>query len=97
MLLTQTGWYPETKDTFVPHVFFTCTPITQDYLVYRNGRKGEDPDEYDFYHDGLTTSFSEVGSRACFGSYQLCMDIFNGHDIGSFNFGALLHRVCNIR
>lgn len=96
MLLAQTGWYPEINDTFIPHVFFTCTPITEDYLVYRNGRKGEDPDEFDFYHEGLDRSFSEANSHAYFGSYQLCMDIFNNHDMGSFNFGALLQRICNI-
>ena len=97
MLLTQTGWYSDNHDTFVPHVYFTCTPITEDYLVYRNGRKDkENQDEFDFYRDGSPTKFSDTGSRACFGSFQLCMDIFYKHNIGSFGFGGMLQRIIDV-
>lgn len=97
MLLAQTGWQPENNDSFVPHVFFTCTPITEDYRVYKNGLKNNpDQDEFDFYREGSSTKFGDMGSRACFGSYQLCMDIFNNHDIGSFYYGAMLQRICDI-
>lgn len=97
MLLTQTGWHPENQDTFVPHVYFTCTPITEDYRVYKNGLKSiAGQDEFDFYCEGSMTKFSDVGSRACFGSYQLCMDIFNRHNIGSFDYGAMLQRIFDI-
>lgn len=97
MLLTQTGWQSENLDSFVPHVYFTCTPVTEDYEVYRNGRK-DDPnqDEFDFYRDGSSTKFSDSGSRACFGSFQLCMDIFNKHGIGSFAYGGMLQRIIDI-
>jgi len=97
MLLAQTGWMPESNDSFVPHVFFACTPITEDYRVYKNGLKSNpDQDEYDFYREGSSVKFGDMGSRACFGSYQLCMDIFNNHDIGSFDYGAMLQRICDI-
>lgn len=96
-LLIQTGWHPEINDTFIPHMFFTSRPITLDYRVYRNGRKGvEKENELDFYHEGFGKPFSEANSHACFGSYQLILDIINRHNMGSFNFGALLQRVCNI-
>jgi hypothetical protein len=97
MILAQTGWQPEGNDTFVPHVYFTCTPITEDYRVYKNGLKNNpDQDEFDFYREGSTTKFSDMGSRACFGSFQLCIDIFNNHGIGSFFYGAMLERVFDI-
>lgn len=97
MILAQTGWQPEDNDMFVPHVYFTCTPITEDYRVYKNGLKDKpSQDEFDFYREGSTTKFSDMGSRACFGSFQLCMDIFNNHDIGSFVYGAMLERIFDI-
>ena len=97
MILAQTGWQPQDNDTFVPHVYFTCTPITEDYRVYKNGLKNNpNQDEYDFYREGSTTKFSDMGSRACFGSFQLCMDIFNNHGIGSFIHGAMLERIFDI-
>ena len=103
-LLVQSGWAGDPNSSFVPHVFFTCTPITQDYRVFKNGDKDLGQDKFDFYHettldDGTAgyVSFSEVSSQACFGSYQLFLDILYHHEIGSFSYGGLLQRIIDIQ
>ncbi len=103
-LLVQTDWEGDATSSFVPHVFFTCTPITQKYSVFKNGEKSKGQDEFDFYretklNDGTTVEekFFDAGSRACFGSYQLFLDILNSHHIGSFTYGGLLQRTIDIQ
>ena len=40
--------------------------------------------------DGQTRLFYEQFSHACFGSYQLCMDLLTQHKLGDFYMGSLL-------
>lgn len=94
-VLSHTGWAKE-GTSFVPHVHYTCTPITEDFKIYRNGRAQDHEDEFDFYRDGSKVKFSDRNSKACFGSYQLCMDIMEQHEIGDFSYGAMLQRIINL-
>lgn len=66
-----------------PHTYFTCTPITSKFEVYVN-----DPEckNTRFVHpnpkaQGPTKYFDTAGSNFCFGTYQLCIDILNQHDV----------------
>ncbi len=103
-LLVQTGWAGDPNSSFVPHVFFTCTPITQDYRVFKNGDRNKGQDEFGFYREitldnGTTVvkDFDQASSCACFGSYQLLLDILYRHDIGSFSYGGLLELTFNVQ
>lgn len=82
-LLQQTGWKArEETCVTVPHVHFTCTPITEKFEVFKNGDTSNGQSPFDFYRDGVKMSFSEQNSNAYFGSLQLCIDILKQHQIG---------------
>lgn len=79
-------------DYIKPHIYFTCTPITEDFLIYRN-----DPDAgyARFFTDsrkGAARYFDQCGSNLCFGSYQLALDIMRQHNINNDNVYDLLER-----
>lgn len=81
-------------DHIVPHIYFTCTPITEDFLVYRN-----DPDSPYKYarfvtdkKQGAARYFDQCGSNLCFGSYQLALDILQQHGICFGSVNDLLSR-----
>ena len=101
-LLSQTGWKRENGQKIVPHVYFTCTPITEDFCIYENP-KAEEQDKgfniYDFYLNGNPDDrFSDQNSCVCFGSYQLLMDILIQHKIfNRFNDGSLLRMLRDVR
>lgn len=68
-------------DNIVPHVYFTGTPITLDFRIYRN-----DPESKmaRFICDdikGDARYFDLCGSNLCFGSYQLALDILQQHGV----------------
>lgn len=94
-ILDQTGC--KQKNEPVPHVYFTCTPITEDYDIYENRIPEEGGDQYEpneFYREGINDRFSERGSCACFGSYQLLTDILVQHGIlNSPTVGLLLREL----
>lgn len=120
-LLIQTGWVQKRGQTIIPHVYFTCTPITERFDIYenriiletkdKNGNVIETKDvtgtqeqakgfnSYDFYRgEGLSDKFSEQSSCACFGSYQLLMDILIQHGIfDKFEDGQLLRMLRDVR
>ena len=79
-----------------PHIYFTCTPITQDYAIFQNYQEG-DLIATDFCKEvnGKTLFFTRQNSHACFGSYQLCMDILTQHDLMDAETGTLLRRLQN--
>lgn len=79
----------------VPHVYFTCTPITNDFVIYRN-----DPQKPNkFINDneqGDARHFEYCGSHICFGSYQLCLDILAQHEkLDRAFYGELLAQTMN--
>ncbi len=94
-ILLKTGYiHPESgnpRGNIVPHVYYTCTPITEDFDIYQNYMDG-DHIAFDFCResDGKRNYFCEQYSHACFGSYQLCMDILTQHKLGDFSMGSLL-------
>lgn len=64
-----------------PHVYFTCTPVTAEFDIYKN-----DPaSSYQrFIHEqrgGAMRYFDTAGSHFCFGTYQLCLDILSQHGV----------------
>ena len=83
----------------VPHVFFTCTPITANYDVYQNGNavetdsNGQPQSPHKFYLNGY--EFSEANSRAHFGSLQLCLDVLTQHELVDEPTGNLLDQLFN--
>ena len=113
-LLGQTGWLQRRNQSIIPHVYFTCTPITEVFDIYENRIIKETKDaegnvikieditgsenvrqgtnSYEFYRgEGLNNTYSAQSSCACFGSYQLLMDIMIQHDIyDKFEDGQLL-------
>lgn len=76
----------------LPHIYFTCSPMTRDCEIYTNCTDGTNDFER-IREDGERLLFSRCGSRACFGAYQLCMDILLNHNIGQFENGALLRQI----
>lgn len=95
-ILSQTG-VNAINEEIVPHVYFTCTPITADYEMYRNYQIKEEDGSLttasDFRRDEGKNNFSyfrKRSSHACFGSYQLCMDIMKHHQLRQFAQGSLL-------
>ena len=120
-LLIQTGWTQKKEQAIVPHVYFTCTPITENFDIYENrivlqikdgqGNVIEERDvtgtqeqskgtnSFEFYRgEGLGDKFSEQSSCACFGSYQLLMDILIQHGIfDKFEDGQLLRMLRDVR
>lgn len=87
----------EPYSLIVPHVYYTCTPVTQDYDVFHNYYEG-DSMATDFCKEvnGKRILFEKQNSNACFGSYQLCMDILTQHDLGEFEAGILLKTLQNV-
>ena len=81
-ILNQAGWVQHPDATsLVPHVYFTCTPITEDYDIYEN-ETDDGFESNEFYRDkDKNKKFSERNSCACFGSFQLLMDILVQHGI----------------
>ena len=91
-ILLQAGINTQ-NEAIIPHVYFSCTPITDDYSIYENfeyeGRIAPD-----FCHNGdIDDLFMARNSNVCFGSYQLCMDILKQHQLGSFIHGSLLNHL----
>ncbi len=99
------------ENGITPHVYFTCTPITEDFDIYENrivkvtkdytgktiledvtSTPEQGTNSYEFYRgEGLNDAFSAQNSCACFGSYQLLMDIMIQHGIcNKFEDGQLL-------
>ena len=90
-LLVQTGKNPTRGNKEVtPHVYFTCTPITEEFEVYKNGVAPKNPDPHDFYRDDDPVPFSHAGSKFCFGSFQLCLDLLYQHGIRPYDFSGML-------
>lgn len=80
--------YPTLKDymdndglPFSPHVYFTCTPITDKFVIYKNDPDSDNRRFYNATQQGDARYFDRCGSHFCFGSYQLCMDIIQQHKI----------------
>lgn len=99
-LLQKTRVDARNKD-IVPHVYFTCTPVTDDYEIYKNYLIEQEKNKLmtapDFKReetgqDGKVriSYFMNQNSHACFGSYQLCMDIMKHHKLKQFSHGSLL-------
>lgn len=77
--------------TIVPHVYFSCTPITCEYDIYQNYNVGGRPaPDFKKTIKGKDYYFSNCNSKVCFGSYQLTMDILVQHGLGNFIVGDLL-------
>ena len=94
-LLQMTGVDAQ-NDEIVPHVYFTCTPITSNYKIYHNYKDENGKMAPDFKRvdeDGDELYFREQSSQACFGSFQLCMDILNHHELKQFKQGSLLRHL----
>ena len=94
-LLLKMGYQREEdgdpRSRIVPHVYFTCTPITEDYEIYENYMDGNHVAPFFVkMKDGYTYRFDEQFSHACFGSYQLWMDVMTQHGLGDFERGGLL-------
>ncbi len=94
-ILLKTGYISPTtgnpRDNIVPHVYYTCTPITEDFDIYQNYIEGNElATDFRKEIDGKTRLFYEQFSHACFGSYQLCMDILTQHKLGDFSMGSQL-------
>ena len=96
MLLTKTrvnrrqGKTPTSQ--IVPHVYFSSTPITSEYDIYRNFTLEDGRPAPDFVKviNGRNYFFHHQNSNVCFGSYQLAMDILTQHQLGNFKVGDLL-------
>lgn len=94
-LLQKTGVNAR-KDEIVPHVYFTCTPVTCEYEMYRNFKDENGKTASDFVReeDGHKKSFfRNQNSHVCFGSFQLCMDIMKHHGLKQFTHGSLLRHL----
>lgn len=94
-LLLRAGYHREEdsdpRSRIIPHIYFTCTPITEDYDIYENYMEGNELAHYFVkMKDGYQYRFDEQFSHACFGSYQLWMDVMTQHGLGDFERGGLL-------
>lgn len=97
-LLTKTGNNPNRGHREVtPHVYFSCTPITEQFEVYKNGVASKNPDPLDFYRDGDPVPFSSAGSRFCFGSFQLCLDLLYQHGITPYYYSGMLSLCIDVK
>lgn len=79
-------------DYIVPHVYFTGTPITLDFLIYRNDPANKNARFICKDIEGSARYFDQCGSNHCFGSYQLALDILQQHGICLNQPGDLLLR-----
>ena len=81
-LLQQTKWKQRNDMSVdVPHVHFSCTPVTEGFEVFRNADETKGQETSQFYRDGVKMTFGELNSNMCFGSLQLCIDILRQHDM----------------
>ena len=79
-------------EKIVPHVYFSCTPITSEYDIYQNFNleDGRPAPDFEKVINGKKYRFHLQNSNVCFGSYQLAMDILSQHQLGNFMVGDLL-------
>ena len=84
-------------DDIVPHVYFSCTPITSDYDIYENyiNDKGRPASDFKKNIDGKDYLFRNMCSNVCFGSFQLAIDILAQHGLGNYEVGGLLRIMQN--
>lgn len=85
-------------NTMPPHIYFTCTPITQDLEIYENDPDSDNRRFVNHNKTGAEKYFDEAGSHFCFGSYQLCIDILSQHGqevITEYELGNLLNASIN--
>lgn len=64
-----------------PHIYYTATPVSDDILVFDN-----DPQSHNtrFVRQdiiGDTKYFDNYGSHLCLGTFQLCMDLLQQHEL----------------
>ena len=85
------------NDEVTPHVYFSCTPITERFEVYKNGVANKNTDQHDFYRDDDSVSFSGAGSQFCFGSFQLCLDLLYQHGIMPYNYSGMLSLCIDVK
>lgn len=95
-LLLRTG-VDARNETIVPHVYFTCTPVTCEYEMYRNyiDENGKTASDFVRTDDRNNKSyfFRSQNSNVCFGSFQLCMDIMKHHKLKQFADSSLLRHL----
>ena len=99
-LLNKTNYKSKKEGTpigdIIGHVYFSCTPITSKYDVYRNNTTNErSPSEFVKTINGVNYFFSDMNSKVCFGSFQLAMDLLAQHELGNFKVGGLLRIMQN--
>lgn len=98
-LLQQTKWKQRNDMSVgVPHVHFSCTPITEYFEVFRNADETKGQEAGQFYRDGMKETFSGLNSNMCFGSLQLCIDILKQHEMigGDIATGNLLKDIFDL-
>lgn len=95
-LLLRTG-VDARNETIVPHVYFTCTPVTCEYEMYRNYMDENGKTASDFVRtddrNNKSYFFRSQNSNVCFGSFQLCMDIMKHHKLKQFADSSLLRHL----
>ena len=101
-LLNKTQFKPmdETKPTgrIVPHVYFSCTPITSEYDIYHNyvDEKNGTSSDFKKTKNGDDYYFKDLeANKLCFGTFQLTMDILAQHQLGNIKVGGLLRIMQN--
>lgn len=84
-LLTVAHHYVEPEEGFMqhmpPHVYFTSTPITQDFKIYVNDPEHQNRRFVNNKENGSMKYFDTAGSHFCFGTYQLCLNILASHGV----------------
>ena len=96
MLLKKTkikmGKSTSAIERIIPHVYFSCTPITSGYDIYQNFKleDGRPAPDFEKEINKKKYRFHHQNSNVCFGSYQLAMDILAQHQLGNFMVGDLL-------
>lgn len=64
-----------------PHVYFTCTPVTAEFDIYKNDPASNNQRFIHEQRNGAMRYFDTAGSHFCFGTYQLCLDILSQHGV----------------
>ena len=81
-----------------PHIYFTCTPITQEFEIYVNDPENANQRFVNNNETGTMKYFDTAGSHFCFGTYQLCLDMLAQHGeniVDDYNLNNLLNRMIN--
>ena len=81
-----------------PHIYFTCTPITQEFEIYVNDPENANQRFVNNNETGTMKYFDRAGSHFCFGTYQLCLDMLAQHGeniVDDYNLNNLLNRMIN--